>query len=98
VKTFLTDPFIRSGNPGYQVGLPVLVAEGIQTLNQAKKVNKQGFKFFSSDFNGQCFQRNDKAMLGYETTEFNFGSNIQISCGIELSSSELASYCSSVTT
>lgn len=43
----------KSGNPGYQKGLPLLV--GQSEISGSKKLHKDGFLLYSRNSKGKCF-------------------------------------------
>jgi hypothetical protein len=74
---------MRSGNPGYIFGKPVVVNEGGQ-------VDKNGFKFFSDDQDGNCFATLSSVdSKSYDVTPFEFGRNLRITCDLQLTLSQL---------
>ena len=82
---------LKSGNPGYIINMPVLVSE---TDTGVRRVNQNGFKFFSQDSQGLCFNKVDNVgTLTYNSVDFDFGSDAQMSCGVKLNSDQLKSYC-----
>ena len=88
--------FFKSGNPGYILGKPVLVAES--ESGSVRKLNQYGFRFFAQDPNGQCFKNVDNVgSLSYNSADFNFGNEVQMSCGIKLNADQLKSYCTTGT-
>lgn len=75
--------FYKSGNPGYIIGMPMVVSE--TDSGAIKRVNQYGFKFFAEDPSGQCFTKvSDVGTLAYDSTDFNFGSDAKMSCGLKL--------------
>ena len=80
---------MRSGNPGYIFGKPVLVNEGGQ-------VDKNGPKLFSDDQNGNCFTTLSSVnSQSYDLTPLEFGRNLRITCNVQLTASQLQQYCGS---
>lgn len=89
--------FYKSGNPGYIIGMPVLVSE--TDSGAIKRVNEYGFRFFAEDPSGQCFTKvTDVGTFAYDSTDFNFGSDAKMSCGIKLTADQLKNYCTTGTT
>ena len=68
----------RSGNPGYDDGLPLLVSQGLTSAN-TEKLDLTGFKIFSSDKNGECLTGDiSNTYSQYLTLGFNEG--VVVSC------------------
>lgn len=79
----------KSGNPGYEIGLPLLVGQA-ESLG-SKIVNKEGFQLHSSDNTGKCFSKTDLTRNQQEV--LNFKSDILLSCSIDLTLAQLKDYC-----
>jgi hypothetical protein len=73
VSTNSDNNFYRSGNPGYLVGYPVLIAEND---SGNKLVDANGYKLFSSDKSGFCFTTLDNLpAIEFATAPLSFGRN-----------------------
>ena len=72
--------------------MPLLVSESDSGMT--KKVNQYGFRFFAEDPSGQCFNKvADLGTISYDSTSFNFGSDVMMSCGVKFNADQLKNYC-----
>ena len=86
---FLTNTssiFTRSGNPGYQIGRPVLSGIVISETNVSYYEN--GFKVPGVDAAGQCTPDS-----WYQSPVLTFGEDLVVNCYIELTFKELSDLC-----
>lgn len=86
---FLTNTssiFSRSGNPGYQIGKPVLSGKVISETNVSYYEN--GFKVPGVDSSGQCTTES-----WYQSPVLTFGEDLIVNCYKELNFSELKNFC-----
>ncbi|TNV81215.1 hypothetical protein FGO68_gene9424 [Halteria grandinella] len=85
--------YYRSGNPGYLVGYPVLVAENAEGV---KQVDANGFKLFSGDRSGFCFTTLDNTdKVDFTLSTLQFANNFRMSCSLALTQAQLKEYCTS---
>lgn len=82
---------IRSGNPGYIIGKPVIFGR-INTTNDTMTVFDSGFPLSGTSQSGECLST-DQSISGPSSPIIKFGQEIIYNCYIELTYAELQSYC-----
>ena len=72
----------KSGNPGYQLNMPLLVATG----SSAKEVNVFGFFAEASDNQGRCLMSD--ALSNAPAKRLDYGNQLTVSCAVTIDSEE----------
>ena len=79
----------RSGNPGYIVGLPLLVG---RKLDNAVEAYERGFMLRGGDAVGQCLSEVSD-LKDFGDVSINFGEDIIYGCTKRLNLNDLQNYC-----
>jgi len=92
----------KSGNPGYIVGMPLLVGRrdigigGGGTGSGAIQAYQRGFPVTGADYTGRCYLDTAyDALKDNGDPVLNFGENLVYGCAITMTEAEFQSYCTS---
>jgi Protein of unknown function (DUF1619) len=90
------DSQMKSGNPGYIVGLPMLIGQD-DSSTQGILAYEGGFQLKGADFEGACMTSVATKDYDYGDPVVTFGEDLTYGCALKMNKEQLKNYCGATT-